>query len=436
MSKFARIHCHANITIMMKICFFTKYPPIEGGVASRSYWLAKALGEQGIEVHIITDALEETLYRENIDFEDLEDLTNYQPPNVYIHSLDEIHPFSPSDRRALVARQSSAWRLASLGIEIIKRHQCDLIDSYYFLPYGIAGYLAKKITGQPLILRHAGSDIAAISSYESFHLIFQEIFNKADLISTHREVFFNRLGIPSEKLFRFSPGIDSRYFNPQVPAMDLNKYGLKIDSGLPIVTYIGKIGRSKGIYELVEAASQIKEDFLLLFVSGGPDLEQFKKYIKKFPSLKNKHYFLGFIPPWKIPSVLKRSRCLVQLERDFPIEYHSPIQPMEALAVGACLMVSEEIYGKYKNLEGIEKGKNVLAVNPKNIKELRNSLEKVVKNKNFAEDIGKEGAKIFKPEIFSNSISATMELYASLIKKGKSLKACLEELRETILKYL
>ena len=35
-----------------------------------------------------------------------------------------------------------------------------------------------------------------------------------------------------------------------------------------------------------------------------------------------------------------------------------------------------------------------------------------------------------------NSISATIELYSSLIKSGKSLKMCLEELRETILRYL
>ena len=424
---------------MMKICFFTKYPPIEGGVASQSYWLAKALGEQGMEVHIITDALEEGLHREDINFEDVDDLTNYQPLNVFVHSLDEIHSFSLSDRRSLVTKQSSAWRLASFGIDIIKRHECDLINSHYLLPYGVAGYLAKIITGRPLILRHAGSDISAVSSYESFHLIFQEIFNKADCILTHktRIAFFNRLKISREKLFfGFSHGIDSKYFNPQVPAMDLNKYGLKIDAGLPIITYIGKIGRPKGIHELVEAASQIKEDFLLLFVTGGPGLEQFKEYIKIFPSLKNKHHFLGFIPPWKIPSVLKSSRCLTQLERDFPIEHHFPVQPMEALAVGTCLMVSEEIYEKYKNLEGIEKEKNVLAVNPKNTKELKNLLEKVIKNKKLAEDIGKEGAKIFKPEVFSNSISATIELYASLIKKGKSLKACLEELQETILRYL
>lgn len=424
---------------MMKICFFTKYPPTEGGVASRSYWLARALGEQGVEVHIVTDALEEMLHRENINFEDIDDLTNYQPPNVYVHSLDEIHSFTFSDRRKLVTKQSGDLRLAGLGIETIRRYQCDLIDSHYLLPYGAAGYLAKRITGCPLILRNSGSDIAAVSSHESFDLIFREIFNKADLIITQkpRTVLFNKLKVPPGKLFfGLSSGVDGKYFNPQVQAMNLGKYGLKIDAGLPIITYIGKIGRFKGIYELIEAASQIREDFLLLFVAGGAAEREFKEHIEKFPALKGKYHFLGFIPPWEIPSVLKRSRCLVHLERDFPIEFHSPIQPMEALAVGICLLVSGEMYEKCKNWEGIEQGKNILTVNPKNIKELKNSLEKVIKDKNLAENIGREGQKIFKPEIFSNSISATIELYKSLVKNGKSLKACLEELRETILRYL
>jgi len=31
----------------MKICFITKYPPIEGGESSKAYWLIKGLGERG-----------------------------------------------------------------------------------------------------------------------------------------------------------------------------------------------------------------------------------------------------------------------------------------------------------------------------------------------------------------------------------------------------
>ncbi len=42
----------------MRICFIGKYPPIEGGVSSHAYWLAKALGKKGHEVHVVTNAQE------------------------------------------------------------------------------------------------------------------------------------------------------------------------------------------------------------------------------------------------------------------------------------------------------------------------------------------------------------------------------------------
>ena len=70
----------------MKICMLSKYPPIEGGVSSKVYWLAKALGESGHKVHIVSNALEvENEYREVLD-------TNnppyYSPKNVSVHNTD------------------------------------------------------------------------------------------------------------------------------------------------------------------------------------------------------------------------------------------------------------------------------------------------------------------------------------------------------------
>lgn len=52
----------------MRICIVGKYPPIEGGVSARVYWLAKALGERGHKIHIISNALEiESEYKEIFD---------------------------------------------------------------------------------------------------------------------------------------------------------------------------------------------------------------------------------------------------------------------------------------------------------------------------------------------------------------------------------
>lgn len=54
-----------------------KYPPIEGGVSSTTYWLARGLAERGHEVNIVTNADEvEPAYRMRLESNDW-DL--YQP---------------------------------------------------------------------------------------------------------------------------------------------------------------------------------------------------------------------------------------------------------------------------------------------------------------------------------------------------------------------
>ena len=422
----------------MKVCFFTKYPPTEGGTASRSYWLVRALGERGIDVHIITNALEEELWREKINFEDPEDLANYQPPNVYVHSLDANRmEFRIGKNRLINLCYES--RLASLGIETIERYRCDVIDSHYLLPFGVAAYLAGKISGRPLILRHAASDINTIISKRTFHPLYKKIFGAANLIFTsrQRESFLSELGIAYEKLFfDFGYSVNFKYFNPQVAPTDLSRYGIETEPNIPVITYIGKISRHKGVYELVEAVSHVKEDFLLLFIAGGPGLNSFKEFLKKFPHLKEKYHFLGFVPPWKIPGILKRSTCLVQLETDFPIAFHMPIQPLEAMAVGTCPVISEEVYETYKNLPGLEREKNILVADPKNISKFKNLMEKIIKNQNSIKSIGQEGNKVFNQSGFENSVSAMIKIYDTLVKENKSFKSCLEELRNTIIKYL
>ena len=40
----------------MNICILGKYPPIEGGVSTHTYWLARGLAGRGHQVHVVTNA--------------------------------------------------------------------------------------------------------------------------------------------------------------------------------------------------------------------------------------------------------------------------------------------------------------------------------------------------------------------------------------------
>jgi glycosyltransferase involved in cell wall biosynthesis len=402
----------------MKICFFSKYPPIEGGVSSRTYWLAKGLGEAGHEVHIVTNALEvEEEYREKLDFENPDDLEKYQPKNVFVHSLEWNAPSH------IPYSQEYLARLINLGVKVIRDYDCDVIDSYYFLPYGLAAMFAKMLTGKPLIIRHAGSDITRIFRNENFHQIILELFKNADLMVASKNLFKTNPNIRNEieknkiavgNFFGFS----REEFSPEVEKADLKKeFGLEITAEIPVITYIGKYGKNKGVDELLEALSEIKDNFFLLLISGGRERGLLEKKIRSFPSLNEKYCITGFVAPWKIPSIIKRSSLTVQLENNFPIDIHMPIQPLESFSVGTPVILSLEIFNKYDKIFNLVNGKSVLAVDPSDIKMLREKIELFLRNSSLRDSLGKEALNLVEINDFRKSINNNIELYKFVTSK-------------------
>ena len=395
----------------MKICMIGKYPPIEGGVSTRTYWLARALGEQGVEVHIVTNAQEvEEEYKEIIQEGDPE----YAPPNVYIHSTNEkSHPWY------IPFSKSYAERIASLAIEVIKKYDLQLIDSYYILPYVISGFLAKTITDIPQIMRHGGSDMGRLLSSPNFSTLFGAIFKKVDRIITYpddKEEFIKR-GIPESRiLITDRINVNLKSFNPEVIPFDLSTYLEKNIENIPVISFIGKIPylwESKGIGELLEAIGGIKEDFLLLFFSGGNGLPKVQQIVRD-KGLERRVVFLKFVPPWKVPSIMKRSTCVVVPEHDFPIVNHTPSIPAEVLAVGKCLILSNELYEK-KPYQKLVNEKNVLMIDPKNIIQFRSTIERIIKCPDEAEKIGQEARKFSERiENFNEYVSHTIKLYEQI----------------------
>jgi len=394
----------------MKICFISKYPPIEGGESSKAYWLIKGLGEEGHEVHIITNAWEvEKEYREKIETDDLE---LYHPKNVYVHNTD---PFINPEFIPYTIPYTE--KISSLALDVIKERDLQLVDSWYLIPYGVSGFIVKKLLNKPQILRHAGSDITRLFSSPYLNSMFIELFKNADKIVTYptKKNMFLSLGIPEHKIHLNNISVNTEYFHSNVKPFNLlEKESTKIDS-TPIITYIGKIGITKGIFDLADALSLIKDDFRFLVCAGGKDLQRFKEYIKK-RKLENKTIFLNFVPPWKIPSIIKLSTCVVIPERNFPVLGHSPMLPREVMCVGKCTLLSEEIFNKCIYPE-LEPNLHTIIVDPVNIKEFSSKLHKIIKNPDFAETIGINSKNIAeKHEDFKGYIKNTEELYKNTLE--------------------
>ena len=157
---------------------------------------------------------------------------------------------------------------------------------------------------------------------------------------------------------------------------------------LPVIAFIGKVPyfwETQGLEELTEACRRLKEDYLLLFVANGSKLDTLKEVVKS-KGLRHRTLFLPFTPPWDIPSIMKRSTCVVLPRRESTNVGTSAVL-REAMAIGRCLILSTELY-EHAYKEYLCPGESVLVVNPKNIGQFRRTLELVIRNPEEANRIG------------------------------------------------
>lgn len=395
----------------LKIALISKYPPIQGGESSKAYWMAKGLGDKGHKIHVITNALEvEDIFREKLNGDNL---NLYQPNGITVHNTDPFE--NPS---YIPFAKPYTEKLASLAIDTITSDDLEIIDSWYILPYGISGFLAKQITQKPQILRHAGSDITRLFRSPNLNTLFRRLLISVDKLVTYPEMEKNfiNMGVPKERIFlNTKVSVNTNAFNPSVKPFVL--YGIAdkaIDENIPIITYIGKVGVTKGIFDLTNALSKIKRDFLILWVCGGKGLNELKEDVKK-KKLLNKSIFLGFVPPWRIPSIMKMSTCIVMPEREFPIQIHTPILQREAMCTGKCTVVSEELFRKRRYQE-LENGVHTVVVNPKDVRQFSKEMDGIIQNPEIADDIGNEAFKVAgQYEDFKGYIDSMEKLYRETV---------------------
>ena len=231
------------------------------------------------------------------------------------------------------------------------------------------------------------------------------------------------MGISEDRLCTYiRPSVDTQAFNPDVEPFDLSALTSRDTTGLPVITYVGKATDVKGIFELVEVLGQINAEFLFLVLSGGPRLADLREAVTRL-GLGAKTLFLGFRPPWTMPSIFRASTCVVCPERDFPISIHTPIIGREVMATGTCLVLSEELYAKRASPK-ITAGESVLTINPKDYESFRNTLAEIIKNPTYAKRIGVAARQVSEElENFDGYVNGVEMLYEEILNSSQIVSA-------------
>ncbi len=402
----------------MKLCFLTKYPPIQGGVSTQCYWAARGLAERGHFVRVITNADEvEDMFRIDLAPEDRAGNGPYAMRFPATGGQVVVDSTERPDRRTLYyipQGNPTTSRLVSRALEAIARDGCDAIFAQYLEPYGVAASIVGGWTATPYVFKHAGSDLFRLMEVPDLAPCYAEVLRRAHRVITggraQRVVRGHGVG-DAQIVTGIGFGLPRSAFHPAAPPADLNRMLARaaerwagsddlaplvapLEPGLPVLGLYGKLGEQKGTFDLLRAMRSLVDEgfpFHLMVLGRGWQEGTFAQKIVEL-ALARYVRMHPFVPHWRVPGFLRACDAVAFLERDFAIAAHTPGIPSEVLSCGCCLVVSEEVLRKQMFRGRARHRQNLVVVSdPRDAGELARALRFALSDPERAHRIGAAG---------------------------------------------
>lgn len=281
-----------------KIALLSKYPPLEGGIAAKTYWLARGLAKRGHSIHVVTHGV---LAGQEYQIQGAESSPDAMP-NLSVHRpLDEIPWYIPEDKEYALA-------LLDTTLSIIREHKIHILDTGYLVPFSIVGHLAKLITGVRHIVRHGGSDLEKFLKKRVLGALLDEAIASADVVITEkgREKILG--AIASNLAYQPAYVPDESVFRPHVTQQPRWR-----------LATIGKINyhwEHKALNSIVDIMVQLAPQFECLIVGQGKGFADFRQSLG--PEISASIKWTPFVPPWQMPNLLNQLDAIFVFESKLP----------------------------------------------------------------------------------------------------------------------
>jgi glycosyltransferase involved in cell wall biosynthesis len=191
----------------------------------------------------------------------------------------------------------------------------------------------------------------------------------------------------------------------QIPnAIDLNLIPKKSTKQFENqIIFAGRLSKEKGIEILLEAATQLPDNYNLLIAGSGPLEEKVRNLADK----KTNVHYLGYQSKQNLLSLIRGSDLLIQPS----LEEGMSSTLLEAMACGTCILAS--------NIEGIseivENNKTGLLVEPNNKDELLNKILYLLPKKEKRLNMANEGLEMVKKYDWEVVGKLYLNFYESLL---------------------
>jgi hypothetical protein len=157
---------------------------------------------------------------------------------------------------------------------------------------------------------------------------------------------------------------------------------------------------------------------LVVLAHGGATVQRdFRARIVEL-GLADRVLQIPFIPHWRVPEFLRGCLAVCCLEQGFPIAFHTPLIPREALLCGTCLVGATEVIRKLPAYERLPHGYGCIAIEDVNdVEVLSKALAAIVRNPRAATAIGARGRAfalaLQRDMMFPQNLERTLEAAAA-----------------------
>lgn len=226
---------------------------------------------------------------------------------------------------------------------------------------------------------------------------------------TQEEIpYYIKLGVDPNKIIVIPNGLDykifSRSFDKRKIRKIKQKYGIE---NKPILLYVGRIHKSKGLQYILEAIKHLDIQFLVIGKDAGYKAK-FKMQIDKL-KIKNKVKLLGVINDEELPIIYRLADVFIL----FSEHEGFGIALIEAMAAGRPVIVSNRGALPYI----IKNKKNGIVVPYKDISRLKKNLELLFSDSKLRQKLGKLGKKFVKKLDWDTITKMYEKVYIKVIKR-------------------
>jgi len=289
--------------------------------------------------------------------------------------------------------------------------------------FGIKFDVIHNFSASPVLsfktyfVKKFNKDIKTVNTLKSYsrngflRFKFLKVLSKADVITVPTQVFKEKLvsrGIPRKKIIVVNSGIDLSKFKSKNKTSLKKKYGL---SGKKVVLYYGGLYEEKGLQYLTKAVPLIKKQHPNMIFIIAPRSPLKKAYGEAIPAIINLKDKLLVKNVDDITDYVNMADVVVLPYESMIGTEGNPLCLLESMSCKTAIVMS-----KFPELEEIvEDGKDVLMVQPRDVKDLAKKIGVLLSNSKLRNTLTETAYKKSKSFDIKDMTNNYLNIYSELV---------------------